>query len=98
MVGVSVGRVRGVLVVDAAFALCAGMSRFSSVRARLDGSSFGRASRGATYAQVVSPQLGICDIYVDFGEALRVVHAGSKVSLVSCFTAHGFSSSHALLF
>lgn len=69
VVGVSVGRVRGVLVVDAAFAVCAGMSRFPSARVGLDGTSFGRASWGATYAQVVSPQLDICDICVHLDEA-----------------------------
>ena len=63
VVGVSVGRVRGVLVVDAACAECAGISKFPSIRAGLDGSSFGGASRGATYAQMVSPKhdiYGMC--------------------------------------
>ena len=69
MVGVSVGRVRGVLAVDAAFAVCAGMSRIPSVCVGLDVASFGTASRGATYAQVVSPQLVICDIRANFDEA-----------------------------
>ena len=43
-------------MVDAACAECAGISKFPSIRAGLDGSSFGGGTRGATYAQMVSPK------------------------------------------
>lgn len=59
VVGVNVGRVSGVLVVHAAFAVCAGISKFPSVCAGLGRSSFGMASRGATCSQMVSLKPGI---------------------------------------
>jgi hypothetical protein len=68
VVGVNVGRVSGVLVVDAAFAVCAGISNFPSVCAGLGRSSSGRASRGATCSQMVSLKPGIYGMRINFHE------------------------------
>lgn len=83
MVGVSVGRVSGVLVVDAAFAVCAGISKFPSVRAGLGGSSFGRLSRGTTYVQMISSRLDLYDMCVNVCEDQKSELDACRVHVLS---------------
>ena len=81
-------------MVDAACAECAGISKFPSIRAGLDGSSFGGASRGATYAQMVSPKHDINGMCSHLREECSGIK--SKFSLVKCSTVPERSSRQAV--
>ena len=83
MVGVSVGRVSGVLLVDAAFAVCVGISKFPSVRAGLGWSSFGRVSRGTTYVHMISSELDLYDMCVDVREDRKAELDACRVHVLS---------------
>ena len=55
-------------MVDAACAECAGISKLPSVLEGFAGSSFGGASWGATYAQMISLKHEIYGVYSHFGD------------------------------
>lgn len=61
-------------MVDAAFAVYTGISKFPSKRAGLGGCSFGRASRGAIYAHKVSPGLSGAVLVPLCGQARASMH------------------------
>ena len=95
VVGVSVGRVREVLAVDAAFAECAGISKFPSIRAGLMGAHLVKLL-GAQPTHKWSVRSTISAAYVHIFVNIGCIVMRSNLSVMKRFTVARHFSGHAV--